>query len=98
MRWDECVWDELKLIGIDLSRQTNATISQQTNFMGKFEEGDGAMFFIAEKQQKTILNFSWYIYIYIYIYTLFYYMKQAILNLQPENGPFSMINQMQIMM
>ena len=29
------------------------------NFTGKFDEDDGAaMFFIAEKQQKTVLNFS----------------------------------------
>ena len=42
-----------KLIGIDLSRQTNISIPR------KLEEDDGAlMFFIAEKQQKTILNFS----------------------------------------
>ena len=48
-----------KLIGIDLSIQTNTTISQQINFTGKLQEDDGAiMFFIAEKQQKTILNFS----------------------------------------
>ena len=39
-----------KLIGIDLSRQTNTSIPQQINFVGKFEEGNGAtMFFIAEK-------------------------------------------------
>ena len=48
-----------KLTGIDLSRQTNTNISQQINFIGKLEEDNGAtMFFIAEKQQKTILNFS----------------------------------------
>ena len=36
-----------KLIGIDLSRQTNITILQQINFTGKLEEHDGAtMFFI----------------------------------------------------
>ena len=47
-----------KLTGIDLSRQTNTNISQQINFIGKLEEDNGAtMFFIAEKQQKTILNF-----------------------------------------
>ena len=46
-------------IGTDVSRQTNTSIPQQTNFAGNLEEGDGAtMFFIAEKQQKTILNFS----------------------------------------
>ena len=44
---------------IDLSRQTNANIPQQINFTGKLEEDDGGtMFSIAEKQQKTILNFS----------------------------------------
>ena len=48
-----------KLIGIDLSRQTNTRISQQINFLGKVKEDDDAtMFFIAEKHQKTILNFS----------------------------------------
>ena len=48
-----------KLIGIDLSRQTNISIPHQINFVGKSEEDDGALiFFIAEKQQKTILNFS----------------------------------------
>ena len=40
-----------KLIGIDLWRQTNMCT-------GKLEENDCAtLFFIAEKQQKTILNF-----------------------------------------
>ena len=48
-----------KLIVIDLSRQTNMSIPQQINFTGKLGEVDGAtMFFIAEKQQKAILNFS----------------------------------------
>ena len=48
-----------KLIDIDLSRQANTSIPQQINFTGKLEEDDGAMmFFIAEKQQKTILNVS----------------------------------------
>ena len=47
-----------KLIGIDLSRQANTSIPQQVNFVGKLEQDDGvAMFFIAEKQHKTILNF-----------------------------------------
>ena len=47
-----------KLNGIDLSRQANASIPQQINFAGKLEEDDGAiMVFIAEKQQKIILNF-----------------------------------------
>ena len=48
-----------KIIGIDLSRQANTSIPQQINFIGKLEEGgDATMFFIAEKQQKTFLNFS----------------------------------------
>ena len=48
-----------KLITIDLSRKRNTSIPQEINFVGKFVEDDGAtMFFIAEKQQKTILNFS----------------------------------------
>ena len=42
-----------------LSRQTNTSIHQQINFVEKLEEDAGAtMFFIAEKQHKTILNFS----------------------------------------
>ena len=46
-----------KPIGRDLSRQKNRSIPQQIDFVGKLEEDDGAtMFFIAEKQQKTILN------------------------------------------
>ena len=47
-----------KLIGIDLSRQTNTNIPQQINFTGKLEEDDGAaMFFIAEKQEKQFKIF-----------------------------------------
>ena len=48
-----------KLIGIGLSRQANTSIPLQINFTGKLEEDDGAtMFFIAEKQQKAVLNVS----------------------------------------
>ena len=48
-----------KLIGIDLSREKNINIPQKINFTGKLEESNGAtMFFNAEKQHKTILNFS----------------------------------------
>ena len=48
-----------KLIGIDLSRQSNANIAQQINFTERFEEDHGAvMFSTAEKQQNTILIFS----------------------------------------
>ena len=47
-----------KLIGIYLSRQTNTGVPQQINFVGKLEHDNGAkMFFIPEKQQKTILQF-----------------------------------------
>ena len=48
-----------KLIGIDFSRQANTNILQQINFTGKLEENDGSiMFFVTDKQQKTILTFS----------------------------------------
>ena len=48
-----------KLIGIDLSRQTNTSIPPQIYFTEKLEQDDGAtMFFITEKRQKAILNFS----------------------------------------
>ena len=47
-----------KLIGINLSRQTNTSVSQQINFVEKLEDDGATMFFIAEKQQKIILNFS----------------------------------------
>ena len=47
-----------KVIDIDLSRQINTSILQQITFIGKLEEDYGAtMFFISEKQQKTILDF-----------------------------------------
>ena len=47
-----------KLIAIDLSRKTNTNISQKINFTGKLEDDGATMFFIAEKQQKTLLIFS----------------------------------------
>ena len=48
-----------KLIGIDLSRQVNTSVSQQINIVGKLEKYNGArMLFIAEKQHQKILNFS----------------------------------------
>ena len=38
---------QYKLIGIDLSRQTNTSIPQQVNFIGKLEEdGVATLFFI----------------------------------------------------
>ena len=45
-----------KRIGIYVSRQTITSTPQQINFIGKLEHNGAAMFFIAEKQQKTILN------------------------------------------
>ena len=51
-----------ELIGIDLPRQVNTSVPLQINFIGKSDENDSAtMFFIVEKQQKTILNFSLYL-------------------------------------
>ena len=48
-----------KLICTDLSRQTNTSVPQQINFVGKLEEDDSAtMLFVSEKQQKAILDFS----------------------------------------
>ena len=40
-------------------KTNNCNIPQQINFTGKLREDDGATkFFIAQKQQKTILNVS----------------------------------------
>ena len=51
-----------ELIGIDLPRQVNTSIPLQINFIGNSDENNSAtMFFIVEKQQKTILNFSLYL-------------------------------------
>ena len=48
-----------KLIVMDLSKQTNMNVLKQINFVGKLEEDEvQTMFFIDEKHQKTILNFS----------------------------------------
>ena len=48
-----------KIIGTDLSKKGNTNIPKQINFMRKLKETDEtSTFFIAEKQQKTILNFS----------------------------------------
>ena len=42
----------------DLWRQINTIIAQQINFAGYLEDDGAAMFFIAEKHQKTFLNIS----------------------------------------
>ena len=47
------------LNGINLSRQTNRSITQKINFVGNLEKDDGATkFFTAEKQHKIIKIFS----------------------------------------
>ena len=49
-----------KLIAIDLSKQTeleNLDLKQQINFIGKLEQ-DARIFFIIERKEETILNFS----------------------------------------
>ena len=45
-----------KLIAKDLPIQTNTTTPQQNNFARKLEDDGSVMFFIAQKQQKAILN------------------------------------------
>ena len=53
--WDllDFSYQKYKLIGIDLPRQTNISIPQQINYVGKFEDDDATKFFLSEKQQKT---------------------------------------------
>ena len=47
-----------KLIGIDLSRQTNTNISQKINLLRKLEEDDGAtIFFRIIQKQKQVYGF-----------------------------------------
>ena len=47
-----------KFIGTDSSRETNTSIPQQINFVGKLEEDSiAAMFLGSEKQQRTIKLF-----------------------------------------
>ena len=50
-----------KVIGINLSRQTNASILQWMNFAEKYEDYDATMFFITEKEQKTSFSFDSFI-------------------------------------
>ena len=48
-----------KLIAIDLNKQTKLKDPQQINFIGKLDKDNGAtMFFIIEKSEETIFNFS----------------------------------------
>ena len=54
--------EHYKLITIDLSKQIeleNKDIKQQINFIGNLDRDNGAvMFFIIEKREETILEFS----------------------------------------
>ena len=54
--------EHYKLIAIDLSKQIeleNKDIKQQINFIGNLDRDNGAvMFFIIEKSEETILEFS----------------------------------------
>ena len=53
--------DHYKLIAIDLSKQTelgNPDLKQKINFVGRLEENNPAMFFITEKKEETIFDFS----------------------------------------
>ena len=38
-----------KLIGIDLSRQSNTIITQEINFIGKLQDNGAKMFVVAKK-------------------------------------------------
>ena len=53
--------DHYKLIAIDLSKQLeleNPDLKQQINFIGRLEENNEKMFFIIEKKEETIFDFS----------------------------------------
>ena len=52
--------DHYKLIAIDLSKQTeleNNELKQQINFVGRLDQ-NATIFFIIEKDEETVLNFS----------------------------------------
>ena len=49
-----------KMIAIDLSKQIkleNPDLKQQINFIGKFEEGNGATMFTTEISEEITFNF-----------------------------------------
>ena len=51
--------ENYKLITTDLSKKTKLKDPQQINFIGKLNKDNGAtMFFIIEKSEETIYNFS----------------------------------------
>ena len=50
-----------KLIAIDLSKQAeleNSDLKQQINFTGKLEDDRSTMFFIIEKSEEAVFEFS----------------------------------------
>ena len=53
--------DHYQLIAIDLRKQIvleNSDLKQQINFIGRLEENSATMFFVIEKKDETIFNFS----------------------------------------
>ena len=51
--------ENYRLIAIDLSKQTILKDPKQINFVGKIKENHGATtFFVIEKSEETIFNFS----------------------------------------
>ena len=53
--------DHYKLVAIDLSKQIeleNPDLKQEINFIGRLEENNAAVFFITEKKEETIFDFS----------------------------------------
>ena len=53
--------DHYKLIAIDLSKQIELEkpdLKQQINFIGRLEENSATMFFIIEKKEESISDFS----------------------------------------
>ena len=53
--------DHYKLIATELSKQTeleNTYLKQQINFIGRLEENNATMFFIIDKKEETIFDFS----------------------------------------
>ena len=53
--------DHYKLIVIDLSKQIeleNSDLKQQINFFGRLEGNNATMFFIIEKKEEAIFDFS----------------------------------------
>ena len=57
----KCFKDHCKLILIDLSKQReleNSNLKQQINFVGRLEEDNATIFFVIEKKEETVIDFS----------------------------------------